>query len=93
VAREMRNRGLVNTAARVDVDSVDDLVRRLGSLRVALRLVLAGGGQQQAAIGGERQPPEERSQRLVGIEAGVLHAEASARRVGFRRRLHGHHGR
>lgn len=59
MAWQVGNRGLVDATPRVDVDRVDDFVRRLSALVLVLRLVLAGGSKQKAAVGGECQPPEE----------------------------------
>lgn len=75
MAWKMGDRGLVDTATGIDINGINDLVARLRILfsRV-LVLILPRGCQEQAAIWGKGESPEERSQSLVGVKIGVLHA-------------------
>lgn len=76
MAWEMGNGRLIEACPRVDVNSVDDLVRGFRRVwcRQMRRLVLAGGREQQASIGGERQSPEERGEGFVRVNVGILDA-------------------
>ena len=70
----MGNRRLINTAASVDVDSVDDLGCRFAVfIYMVLILVLSRWRQKQTPVRGERQSTKERSQSLIMVESGILH--------------------
>lgn len=75
MAWKMGDRRLVDTATGIDINGINDLVARLRILfsRV-LVLILPRRCQEQAAIWGKGESPEERSQSLVGVKIGVLHA-------------------
>lgn len=67
--RQVRGGRFVDTASRVYIDSIDNVVRHLPIGHQMLRLVLTRGGQQKASIRGKGQPPEEGRQGLVGVDA------------------------
>lgn len=90
--RQMGDGRLVDTASRVDIHSVGDLVRRLRVfVDLMLCLILTRRGQKQTSVRGESQPPEERRERLVGVEVRIPHTQTGE--CGLRGRLHGHDSR
>ena len=98
VPGQMGNGRLVDATPRVYVDSVDDLVRRFHPIHLMLSLILTGRCQKQTAVRCEGESPEKGSKSLIGIQTGILHAQAVARRMRFRRSLNRHnswqrHGR
>lgn len=88
----MRNRGLVDPASCVDIDSVDYLVRcPMALVLTGMRDgVLPSRGEQKASILSERQPPEERGEGFIGVYVRVLDSQSMP---WLRGRLHGHNSR
>lgn len=79
MARQVSDRGLVDTTTRVDIDRVDHLIGGLRiSLSLVLVLVLSGWSQQQATVRCESKSSKEGCQGLVGVEVGTLHSHTTA---------------
>ncbi len=72
--------GFVESGPSVDVNSVDDIVGRLGRFSRRIEgLVLPGRSEKEATVRSERQPAEKGSESLIGIDVGILDTKAGVR--------------
>ncbi len=74
VSREVGYRWLVDSSSCVYVNCIDDFVHRLRSFvrPSVLRLILSGRSKEETPVRGEGESAEERFQRVVGIDVGIL---------------------
>ena len=82
VARQVSNRRLVESRSRVNINSVDNVVRRFGSIcaKRVRGLVLTRWREEKAAVRCKCESSKEGGASFIGVNVGVLDSESEPTR-------------